>query len=68
MKEKCVGYIKYEGALVKGGLMDVRKQARVLIAVDYALRYFIAEQIYVHVPKDVLDKYLRYEVPKYAFS
>ena len=44
-KEECIGYIKYEGVLVKEGLMDARKQAQALLAIDHALRYFIAQQI-----------------------
>ncbi len=55
MKEKCVGYIKYEGALVKGGMMDARKQGQALLAVDHALRHFIAEQIYDHVHDRIHD-------------
>lgn len=42
--EKYIGYIKYEGALVENGLMDARRQARSLLALDSALRYFIAKQ------------------------
>ncbi len=40
-----IGYIRYEGDLVKEGLMDARKQAQALLAIDHALRYFIAEQV-----------------------
>lgn len=43
-KEKYIGYIKYEGILVEDGLMDARRQAKALIALDTALRYFIAKQ------------------------
>ena len=43
-KEKYIGYIKYEGKLVEDGLMDARQQAKALIALDSALRYFIAKQ------------------------
>ncbi len=43
-KEEYIGYIRYEGALVEKGLMDVRKQGEVLLAIDYALRYFLNEQ------------------------
>ena len=43
-KEKYIGYIKYEGKLVEDGLMDARRQAKALFALDSALRYFIAKQ------------------------
>ncbi|MDV6345341.1 hypothetical protein [Nitrosomonas sp. Is37] len=43
-EEKYIGYIKYEGELVKDGLMDARRQAKSLLAFDSALRYFIAKQ------------------------
>lgn len=42
--EQYIGYIKYDGELVKEGLMDARKQAQALIGFDTALRYFIAKQ------------------------
>ena len=32
--EKYIGYIKYEGELVKDGLMDARRQAKSLLAFD----------------------------------
>lgn len=41
---KVLGYIKYEGELVQDGLMDARKQAKALLAIDSALRYFIVKQ------------------------
>ncbi|NWF44391.1 hypothetical protein F3K02_03865 [Hydrogenophaga sp. D2P1] len=44
VKEKYLGYIKYEGRLVADGLMDARRQAKALISFDSALRYFIAKQ------------------------
>lgn len=44
MEEKYIGYIKYEGKLVKDGLMDARRQAKSLLAFDSALRYFISKQ------------------------
>ena len=43
-EEKYIGYIKYEGKLVKEGLMDARKQAKALLGFDSALRYFIGKQ------------------------
>lgn len=43
-EEKYLGYIKYDGELVKDGLMDARKQAQALIGYDSALRYFIGKQ------------------------
>lgn len=43
--EKYLGYIKYDGKLVKNGLMDGRKQAQALIGLDEALRYFIIKQV-----------------------
>lgn len=43
-EEKYLGYIKYEGELVKDGLMDARRQAKSLLAFDSAVRYFIAKQ------------------------
>lgn len=42
--EKYIGYIKYDGELVKDGLMDARRQAKSLLAFDSAVRYFIAKQ------------------------
>lgn len=44
-EEKYLGYIKYDGELVKSGLMDARKQAQALLGYDEALRYFIGKQI-----------------------
>ncbi len=41
MSEIYIGFIKYEGHLVEDGLMDAKRQARALLAIDYALRYFI---------------------------
>jgi hypothetical protein len=43
--ERYLGYIKYDGELVKSGLMDGRKQAQALIGLDEALRYFIGKQV-----------------------
>lgn len=43
-KEKYIGYVKYEGELVKDGLMDARRQAKALLAFDFAIRYFIVKQ------------------------
>ncbi len=43
--EGYIGYIKYEGALVKEGVMDARKQAQALLAIDHAFRHFITQQI-----------------------
>lgn len=42
--EKYLGYIKYKGALVEHGLMDARKQAKALLGLDSALRYFVAKR------------------------
>lgn len=42
--EKYIGYIKYDGELVKDGLMDARRQAKSLLAFDSAVRYFITKQ------------------------
>lgn len=42
---ECLGFIKYEGALVADGLMDARKQANALLGLDQALRFFISKQI-----------------------
>ncbi|NQY26336.1 MAG: hypothetical protein HRT92_04075 [Piscirickettsiaceae bacterium] len=54
--EKYIGYIKFDGELVNNGLMDGRKQAKALIGLDEALRYFISKQ----APE--LSK-LDYEIP-----
>lgn len=42
--EKYLGYIKYDGELVKAGLMDAKKQAKALLGFDSALRHFISKQ------------------------
>lgn len=42
--EKYIGYIRYDGELVKDGLMDARRQAKSLLAFDSAVRYFITKQ------------------------
>lgn len=44
MSEGYIGFIKYEGLLVEDGLMDARRQARALLAIDYSLRYFIEKK------------------------
>jgi len=36
-----LGYIKYDGDLTVGGVMDGRKQAEALLGFDYALRHFL---------------------------
>lgn len=40
-----LGYLKYEGRLVADGLMDARKQAKALLALDSALRHFVIQQV-----------------------
>lgn len=44
-EEKYLGYIKYDGELVRNGLMDARQQAKALLAFDEALRDLIAKQV-----------------------
>lgn len=41
MNDSYIGFVKYEGPLVEDGLMDARRQAKALVAIDSALRYFI---------------------------
>lgn len=44
MNDGYIGFVKYEGKLVKDGLMDARRQAKALLAIDLALRYFIEKK------------------------
>lgn len=38
-----IGFVKYDGELVKDGLMDARRQANALLGIDEALRFFIGK-------------------------
>ena len=55
-KKKYIGYIRYEGDLAKEGLMDAQKQARALLAIDHAFRYFIAKQVYDKIYNKIYDE------------
>ncbi|WP_339515091.1 hypothetical protein [Pseudomonas sp. RL_15y_Pfl2_60] len=39
--EGYLGYIKYDGHLVKDGVMDAKKQADALLGIDFAVRHFL---------------------------
>lgn len=41
--EQYIGYLKYEGALVKDGLLDARKAAQALLGFDEAVRFFVGQ-------------------------
>ena len=43
-KNEYIGYLKYEGDLVKDGYLDARKAATALIGFDEVLRYFIHQE------------------------
>lgn len=45
MEDGYIGFVKYEGELVEDGLMDARRQAKALLAIDLALRYFIEKNV-----------------------
>jgi len=42
--ENYLGYIKYHGELVEGGLLDARKSAQALLGFDEAVRFFVGIQ------------------------
>ena len=42
-EERYIGFVSYEGDLVKDGLMDARKQAQALLGFDFAVRYFVVK-------------------------
>lgn len=44
LDQKCIGYLKYYGDLVKDGCLDARKSADALVGFDEVLRYFIAKE------------------------
>lgn len=44
MNDGHIGFVKYEGQLVADGLMDARRQAKALLAIDLALRHFIEKK------------------------
>ena len=43
-EEQYIGYLKYSGKSVEGGLLDVRKSAEALLGFDEVLRYFLLEE------------------------
>lgn len=56
MKNKYIGYIKYEGESVENGIFDARKSAQSLLGFDQAIRYFAAKEEPYLLDKD-------YELP-----
>jgi hypothetical protein len=42
--EKFLGFIRYSGHLVEGGLLDARKSAQALLGFDEAVRFFVGRQ------------------------
>lgn len=41
MSDQSIGYIKYDGALVKEGILDAKKSAEAFLGIDEVLRYYI---------------------------
>jgi hypothetical protein len=39
-----IGFLRYEGKMVEGGLLDAKSAARALNGFDFSLRYFISVQ------------------------
>ena len=56
METQYLGYIKYEGKGVEGGIFDARKSAQALLGFDQAVRYFAAKEEPYLLDKD-------YELP-----
>lgn len=56
MEDQYLGYIKYEGKGVEGGIFDARKSAQALLGFDQAIRYFAAKEEPYLLDKD-------YELP-----
>ena len=44
MDEEYIGYLKYEGTLVKEGLLDARKADQALLGFDEAIRFYVGQQ------------------------